>query len=85
MSNDEARMSITLTSDQRDQVRLLAAQRRTSAGLVVRAMVQHGLDHQTKALLAAIDDEVETDRARRVEVGKAAMARRWQTKGRKKP
>jgi hypothetical protein len=87
MAADEARLSITLTADQRDQLRLLAAQNRTSVGLVVRAMVDHGLDHLTKSLQRAIDDEVETDRLRRVETGRAVMARRWhgtsRTKGTK--
>jgi len=87
MAADEARLSITLTADQRDQLRLLAAQNRTSVGLVVRAMVAHGLGNVTKALQRAIDDEVEADRARRVETGKAVMAKRWHgtspTKGKK--
>jgi hypothetical protein len=50
-------------------------------------MVDHGLDHLTKSLQRAIDDEVETDRLRRVETGRAVMARRWhgtsRTKGKK--
>lgn len=73
----KTRMMISIDPDVDERLHLLAAEHRTPVTVVVRGLLDAALDLDPKKLSAPIEAQKSVDRQRRVEIGRAAMAKRY--------
>ncbi len=74
-----ARLAVSLPADDLEPLRVAAAEAGTSVGLLVRVLIRHGLARldDDEELRVAVAAEIDRERTRRAEVGRAAMDSRW--------
>ncbi|WP_062946861.1 hypothetical protein [Brachybacterium sp. sponge] len=80
MTQPTRRHTLVLDLEADQRLREAAAERGTRPGILARALVALGVDALEKGDVAtegAVAAAVQSERARRAEIGRAAMASRW--------
>lgn len=83
MSETRARLATTIPSEVDEEVRVLAAQHKTSISVVVTALLRHGVTNKsTPDVIAAMEAAINESRQLRAEIGREAMNSRYGKNGR---
>ena len=79
MPSTSHRLAITVSDATDDELRTRAAALKTNVGLLVRALIRHGLDNfDDTDVQTAVQDAIDADRSRRAAVGREVMTARHQ-------
>lgn len=77
---DTQRLSLTVEKEQVKQLKHLAVEMDTQVSIVVRGLLNHGLERIVagdEVLINAVTQAVTDEKLRRAEVGKRGMESRW--------